>query len=155
MTRSRASGKRTSSVSRAFCGQTAVVTIPRCRRLAWCWSMSAGRVGVCRRADTSRSPCWVGTCQRADPDPVGRPTPFLSACRLPEASPPKAPREPDDCSQKVARAIYRLRRTDRTTRLESIERPRPCRYIDMRQRYGRWRGIRQAGPRWAGAALAR
>ena len=34
------------------------------------------------------------------------------------------------------------------------------RYIDMRQRYGRWRygrwrGIRQAGPRWAGAALAR
>ena len=24
-------------------------------------------------------------------------------------------------------------------------------YIDMRQRYGRWRGIRQAGPRWDGA----
>ena len=174
MRQTRASGERSRSVTRVFCGLTTAVTIPMCRRLAWCWSMSAGRVGVCRRADTSRSACWVGTGQRADPDPVGRPTPFLSACRHPEASPPRVPREPDDCSQKVARAIYRLRRTDRTSRQQSIdrpphtryndsvppditthtksiERPIPCRYIDMRQRYGRWRGIRQAGPRWDGA----
>ena len=128
----------------AVSGDTSIV-------VTWWWAMSACRVGVCRRADTSRSACWVGTCQRADPNPVGRPTPFLSACRHPKASPPRVPREPDDCSQKVARAIYRLRRTDRTTRLESIERPLPCRYIDMRQRYVRWRGIRQAGSRWAGA----
>ena len=135
--------------------------------------MSAWRVGACRRADAPRSARRVGTGQRADPDPVGRPTPSIPACRLPKASPPRVPREPDDCSQKVARAIYRLRRTDRTSRQQSIdrppntryndsvppditthtksiERPIPCRYIDMRQRYGRWRKKRQAGPRWAG-----
>ena len=92
MRQTRASGERLRSVTRVFCGLTTAVTIPMCRRLAWCWSMSAGRVGVCRRADTSRSACWVGTCQRADPDPVGRPTPSIPACRLPEASLPRMPR---------------------------------------------------------------
>ena len=148
-------------------GDTSVV-------VAWWWAMSACRVGLCRQADAPESAGRVGTCQRADLDPVGRPTPFLSACRHPEASPPRMPREPDDCPQKVARAIYQLRQADRTSRSQSIdrpphtryndsvppditthtksiERPIPCRYIDMRQRYGRWRGIHQAGPRWAGA----
>ena len=78
--------------------------------------MSAGRVGVCRRADTSRSACWVGTCQRADPAPVGGPTPFLSACRHPEASPPRVPREPDNYPQKVAILIDQHQRADGTSR---------------------------------------
>ena len=151
----------------AVSGDTSVV-------VAWRWAMSACRVGLCRQADAFESAGRVGTGQRADLDPVGRPTPFLSACRLPKASPPRVPREPDDRSQKVARAIYRLRRTDRTSRQQSIdrppntrcndsvppditthtksiERPIPCRYIDMRQRCRRWRKKRQATPRWAGA----
>ena len=136
--------------------------------------MSAGRVGLCRQADAPESAGRVGTCQHTDPAPVGRPTSFLSACRHPKTSPPRVPREPDDRPQKVAIPIDRLRRTDRTSRHlplyrpphtryndpappdittqpKPIERPMSCRYIDIRQRYGRWRGIRQAGPRWAGA----
>ena len=126
----------------------------------WVVAMSAWRVGACRRADAPGSARRVGTCQRADPDPVGRPTPSMPACQLSEASMPRIPRGLGDRPQKAVRSTYRHRQTDRTsrdqlidrpphtryndstpfdisTRPKSIERPVPCRYIDICHRYGK------------------
>ena len=139
--------------------------------------MSACRAGLCRQADAFESAGRVGTGQRADHAPVGRPTPFLSAYRLPEASPPRMPREPDDYPQKAAIPIDRHRQADRTSRHlsidrpphtryndsappdittqpKSIERPMPCRYIDIRHRYRRGREVipKGAAKRTNGAA---
>ena len=124
----------------------------------WKTAKSACRVGASRRADAPRSARRVGTCQRADADPVGRPTPSMPTCQLSEASMPRIPRGLGDRPQKAVRSTYRQRQADRTsrdqlidrpphtryndstpfdisTRPESIERPTPCRYIDICHRY--------------------
>ena len=91
----------------------------------------------------------------------------MPAYRHSEASMPRIPRGLGDRPQKVAKSTYRHRQTDRTSRgqlidrpphtryndstpfdistlPESIERPAPCRYIDIRHRYGRHNKTRRA-----------
>ena len=120
-------------------------------------AMSVYRVGVCRYTEPRESGYRIGVCRYTDPDPVGIPTPSESVARHSKAGIPTLPRGSGDCPQKVAKPIYRHRQADRTSRNQSIdrppytryndstppdistqpkslERPAPCRYIDIRHR---------------------
>ena len=132
----------------------------------WTAAKSVHRVGkVGRPKCRGRSTEVAGSVDRKAQ--VGRPRYPQSVDRVVRVGRPKSPRGSGGRPQKVARAIYRLRQADRTsrsqsidrpphtryndstpfdisTRPESIERPAPCRYIDMHHRYGRHNKTRRA-----------
>ena len=64
-------------------------------------------------------------CQRADPNPVGRPTPSVSASRLSQPGRPTFPRKAGDCPQQVAIPIDQRWQADRTSRNLSLYRHPP------------------------------